>query len=171
MLPKLVLTDIDGVWTDAGMYYDESGNEFKKFNTYDSAGVLFCRELNIPVGIITGENSKAVKRRSDKLKVDYLYLGAKNKLKLITELCKDLNITLKDVAYIGDDINDLQLLKKVGFSAVPSTAPEYMKEVVDVILSKKGGEGVFREFVELILSKNSINILDLVNTLTNKHNQ
>ncbi|CAL2088806.1 HAD-IIIA family hydrolase [Tenacibaculum sp. 190524A05c] len=172
MLPKLVLTDIDGVWTDAGMYYDEQGNEFKKFNTYDSAGILFCKELNIPTGIITGENSKAVKRRAEKLKVDYLYLAAKNKLELIENLCDSLSITLKDVAYIGDDINDFQLLKNVGFSAVPSSAPDYIKDDVDVVLHKKGGEGVFREFVELILKKNNINIKELVETITiNKFKQ
>ncbi|CAM1360261.1 KdsC family phosphatase [Tenacibaculum xiamenense] len=162
MLPKLVLTDIDGVWTDGGMYYDEAGNEFKKFNTYDSAGVLFCRNLDIPIGIVTGENSKAVKRRGEKLKIDHVFLGITNKVKVITSLVKELNIEMKDVAYIGDDINDYQLLKKVGLSAVPSSAPEYMKEIVDVVLTKKGGEGVFREFVELILKNNNIRVLELL---------
>ena len=79
---KLFLTDIDGVWTDGGMYYDENGNEFKKFNTSDSAGVLFCKLSKIEVGIITGENSKAVKRRADKLKIKYCYLGIKDKVKV-----------------------------------------------------------------------------------------
>ena len=75
MLPKLILTDIDGVWTDGGMYYDAGNVELKKFNTYDSAGVLFAHNLHIPVGIITGENTQIVQRRADKLKVDYCYLG------------------------------------------------------------------------------------------------
>ena len=68
---KLILTDIDGVWTDGGMYYDQTGNEWKKFHTYDSAGVLFAHQLNIPVGIITGESTEIVRRRAEKLKVDF----------------------------------------------------------------------------------------------------
>ena len=83
MLPKLILTDIDGVWTDGGMYYDQTGNEWKKFHTYDSAGVLLAHECNIPVGIITGENTEIVQRRAEKLKIDYLFQGVKNQLRLI----------------------------------------------------------------------------------------
>lgn len=162
MLPKLILTDIDGVWTDAGMYYDEEGNELKKFNTYDSAGVLFSKMIGIPVGIITGEGAKSVKRRAEKLKIDFLFLNAKDKVEIVKELCNELNIELSDVAYIGDDINDFNLLRLVGFSGAPSSAPVYMKEIVDVVLSKKGGEGVFREFVELILTNNNINIIELL---------
>lgn len=163
MLPKLILTDIDGVWTDGGMYYDEKGNEFKKFNTYDSAGVLFCKLLKIPFGIITGENSKSVKRRAEKLKIAHLFLGVKNKVDVVTDLCNSLSITLEDVAYIGDDINDFNLLKKVGLSACPNSAPDYIKEIVDWKLDKKGGEGVFREFVEKILIANEISLLNLLN--------
>ncbi|TNJ47050.1 HAD-IIIA family hydrolase [Tamlana fucoidanivorans] len=161
MLPKLILTDIDGVWTDGGMYYDEQGNEFKKFNTYDSAGVLFSRQLNIPCGIITGENSKAVKRRGEKLKMDYVYLGIKDKVSIAEDLIKDLNINWEDVAFIGDDINDYDLLQKVGLSACPSSAPVYIKKVVKWNLTRKGGEGVFREFVEKILIENRIEIIEL----------
>ena len=102
MLPKLILTDIDGVWTDGGMYYDATGIELKKFNTYDSAGVLFAHFLHIPVGIITGENTEIVQRRADKLKVDYCYLGAKDKISIVKSLCAELSITLAEVAYIGD---------------------------------------------------------------------
>lgn len=172
MLPKLVLTDIDGVWTDAGMYYDELGNEFKKFNTYDSAGILFCKELCIPTCIITGENSKAVKRRAEKLKVDHLFLGAKNKLELIKKLCSDLKIEIKDVAFLGDDINDFELLQNVGFSAVPKSAPKYIQQVVDVVLTKNGGEGVFREFIEYIIKINNINIIDILDNINiKKYNQ
>ena len=104
MLPKLILTDIDGVWTDGGMYYDQTGNEWKKFNTSDSAGVLFAHRLNIPVGIITGEDTQIVARRSDKLHIDYLFQNSKDKLAITQTLCEELHITLKDVAYIGDDI-------------------------------------------------------------------
>ncbi|MBN2487002.1 MAG: HAD-IIIA family hydrolase [Bacteroidales bacterium] len=151
MLPKLVITDIDGVWTDGGMYYDQTGNEWKKFNTYDSAGVLFCKKLNIPVAIITGENTEIVKRRAEKLKIDYLFMGVSNKLEIANQLCKKLNIALTDVAFIGDDLNDIELLKAVGLSAVPNSAPEYIKSIAKHCLKKNGGEGVFREFVEFLL--------------------
>ena len=145
---KLVLTDIDGVWTDGGMYYDQTGNEFKKFNTYDSAGVLWCRMAGIKVGILTGEVTDMVQRRADKLKVDYLFQGTKNKLEIVQELCEEIGISLEEVAYCGDDLNDMQVLEAVGFSACPSSAPKYVQKIVDQVLTKKGGEGVFREFVE-----------------------
>ncbi|MBQ8223219.1 MAG: HAD-IIIA family hydrolase [Bacteroidales bacterium] len=149
--PKLILTDIDGVWTDGGMYYDQTGNEWKKFHTYDSAGVLFAHQNDIPVGIITGEDTEIVARRAAKLKVDYLFQGVKNKLEIAENLCKELNISLDEVAYIGDDLGDVELLKNVGISATPNSAPEYIKKYSQMVMSKNGGEGVFREFVEKIL--------------------
>lgn len=154
--PKLILTDIDGVWTDGGMYYDQEGMELKKFHTYDSAGVLFAHQLGIPVGILTGEDTNIVKRRADKLKVDYLYLGCKDKVTVAKDLCSKLGITLADVAYVGDDLNDIALLKLVGWAGVPSSAPEYVKNLANVLLVKKGGEGVFREFVENILDMKAL---------------
>ena len=151
MKPKLIITDIDGVWTDGGMYYDQTGNEWKKFNTSDSAGVLFCRLKKIPVAIITGEETEIVKRRAGKLKVDFLVQGSKNKLKDASKLCEELNISLADVAFIGDDINDIELLGKVGFSACPQNAPTYIKTRVKLITASHGGSGAFREFVEKVL--------------------
>lgn len=161
-LPKLILTDIDGVWTDGGMYYDQTGNEWKKFNTSDSAGVLFCKKLNIPVGIITGEQTEIVKRRAEKLKIDFLHQGISDKLTVAKNICHELGITLNDVAYIGDDIGDIQLLKSVGFSCSPNNAPHYIKELVHFTTQKNGGEGAFREFVEYIFINNQINLLDLI---------
>lgn len=155
-LPKLVVTDIDGVWTDGGMYYTESGDQFKRFNTYDSAGVVFCRLLGIPVAIITGEPSMAVKRRAEKLKIDYCHTGVTDKLSVLEALCRDLGVSLAEVAYIGDDLNDMGVLPRVGYSACPSGAPDYVKQMVSVVLTKKGGEGVFREFVERILEANGV---------------
>jgi len=150
-LPKLILTDIDGVWTDGGMYYDQTGNEWKKFHTYDSAGVIIAHKLQIPVGIITGEDTQIVKRRADKLKVDYLFQGIKDKLSVAKQLIAEMQITFDEVAYIGDDLNDVQLLKEVGFAGVPPNAPDYVKCYGNIPLSKSGGEGVFREFVEQIV--------------------
>ncbi len=155
-LPKLVITDIDGVWTDGGMYYDNFDNEFKKFNTSDSAGVLFLKLLNIPTVIITGENSNIVKRRADKLQIKHCYLGVKNKLQLVENLLLDFNLTWSEIAFIGDDINDLKVLEKVGFSSAPENAPVYIKNAVNYVTHKKGGEGAFRDFVEKILHENDL---------------
>nr|WP_315162603.1 HAD hydrolase family protein [uncultured Flavobacterium sp.] len=150
-LPKLILTDIDGVWTDGGMYYDNTGNEFKKYNTSDSAGVLFCRLLEIPVGIITGEKNDIVINRAQKLNIDLLFMGIKNKLQVVEDLSSKLNIAMSEIAYIGDDINDIQVLKAVGISACPSDAPIYVKKHCNLVLNKAGGNGVFREFIERII--------------------
>jgi 3-deoxy-D-glycero-D-galacto-nononate 9-phosphatase len=169
MLPKLVITDIDGVWTDGGMYYDQTGNEWKKFNTSDSAGVLFCRMLSIPVAIITGEDTPIVSRRANKLKIPYLYQGVSDKMAVAEKLCSELDITLADVAYIGDDIGDMTLLQCVGFSCAPSNAPQYVQSIVSHVTIKKGGDGAFREFVEHILEKNGVDLATLVMEYTRRH--
>ena len=153
MLPKIILTDIDGVWTDGGMYYDENTAELKKFNTSDSGGVLFCKLLGIEVGIITGENSNIVKRRADKLKIDICCTGIKDKVKCVQDIIGG-KYAWNEVAYIGDDINDINLLKMVGIKGVPNNAPDYVKKYATIRLNKNGGEGVFREFVEAILKEN-----------------
>ncbi|MDH6358235.1 HAD-IIIA family hydrolase [Parabacteroides sp. PF5-9] len=152
-LPQLILTDIDGVWTDGGMYYDQTGNEWKKFHTYDSAGVMMAHKLNIPVGIITGENTQIVARRAEKLKIDFLFQGVKDKVVVAQQLIDKLGISFEDVAYIGDDLNDVALLKKVGIAGVPENAPDYVKVYRTIETKKKGGEGVFREFVEEIINQ------------------
>ena len=150
-LPKIFITDIDGVWTDGGMYYDQTGNEWKKFNTSDSAGVLFAHKLDIPVAIITGEDTEIVKRRATKLKIEHLFQGIKNKVQVAEHLCEVYNIQFSDMAYIGDDIGDLPLLKLVGWAAAPANASDYIKKEVQYITKKAGGEGAFREFVEWII--------------------
>lgn len=151
---KVFLTDVDGVLTDAGMYYTESGDEFKKFNTHDGMAFTMLREHNIKTGMVTSEQTKIVENRARKLKVDYLYQGVKNdgKLAAAKEICEKEGITLSEVAYIGDDINCLPLLKAVGVAACPSNAVKLVKEIPGIIqLKTKGGEGAVREFVELIL--------------------
>jgi len=147
---KLVLTDIDGVWTDGGMYYDQYGNELKKFHTYDSGGVLICHRLGVPVGIITGEETKIVSNRAKKLHIDYLFQGVVDKLLTANNLCKKLKIELCEVAYIGDDINDLSLLRAVGISGAPWNAHIRVLNNVKIITQLSGGMGAFREFVEKI---------------------
>lgn len=150
---KLVITDIDGVWTDGGMYYDNHGNEFKKFNTSDSAGVMMLRSLNIPLAIITGEDTEIVRRRAEKLNVNYLFMGVRNKLQIATDLCNELGISLDETAYIGDDINDVPLLKAVGLSATPANSPAYVRKLAMWQLSRNGGDGVFREFIEKLVNE------------------
>ena len=152
MLPKLFITDIDGVWTDGGMYYTAEGDVMKRFSVKDGWGVIFLRHLGIPVAIKTGENSQIVARRAEKLKITHCYLGVKDKLSLARRLCDELEISLRDVAFIGDDINDLPLLREVGFSGCPDNTPFYVKKNVRFIGTKHGGEGAFREFVETILA-------------------
>lgn len=150
---KVIFTDIDGVWTDGGMYYTEGGDEFKKFNVMDGVGVLLAREAGKEIVIITGENSKCVSNRANKLKINKCYLGVRNKLDLAIKIAKELNVSLSECAFIGDEINDHILLKKVGFSACPSSAPSYTKEIVDQVVESKGGYGAFKNFVIAILEK------------------
>lgn len=162
-LPKLVITDIDGVWTDGGMFYDNHQGEWKKFNTADSVGVLYLKLLNIPTAIMTGEDTLIVKRRAEKLKIEHTHLGVSDKVKVAKGLIEKLNISFEDVAFIGDEVNDLELLKKVGFSAAPQNASKLVKNSVDLNLDTAGGNGAFRAFVLCILEKNGISELELYN--------
>ena len=152
---KLFGTDVDGVLTDAGMYYDNKGNELKKFNTQDGMSFKLLRENGIKSAIITSEDTNIVKNRSKKLNVDYLYqsVSGKNKLDVIKEICIKENIHLSEVAYIGDDINDLEALSVVGLAACPGNATQSIKNIENIIhLKKSGGEGAVREFVEIIIA-------------------
>lgn len=153
---KLFLTDVDGTLTDAGMYYGENGEEFKKFNTHDGKGFELLRNAGIRTGILTSENTKIVKNRAKKLKVDFLYQGITNlsKLECAKDICEKLDISLDEVAYIGDDINCKELLEKVGYAACPSNALNEVKQIKNIInLNKKGGEGAVREFIDFLLDK------------------
>lgn len=153
---KLFLTDVDGVLTDAGMYYSENGDELKKFNTHDGMGFRLLRESGIKTGIITSENTKIVENRAKKLNVDYLYQGKREggKLEVAKEICEKEGITLEEVAYIGDDINCFDLLSSVGFAACPANALPKIKSIPGIMLLRKcGGDGAVREFVEWILAQ------------------
>ncbi|MCD8292847.1 MAG: HAD-IIIA family hydrolase, partial [Prevotellaceae bacterium] len=143
MLPKLVITDIDGVWTDGGMYYTADGDIMKRFSVKDGWGVIFLRSLGIPVAIMTGEQTQIVQKRADKLKIKYCCLGVKDKVEQAKALCRELGITLNDVAFIGDDVNDLPLLRLVGFSGAPVNTPQYVKREVNYVTTTHGGYGAF----------------------------
>jgi len=148
---KLFLTDVDGVLTDSGMYYSETGDECKKFNTRDGMAFELLREAGIKTGIITTENTKIVGNRAKKLNADYLVQGRNpgGKLASAKEICMKEGISLDEVAYIGDDVNCYDLLEAVGLKACPADACEKVKHISGInILAKKGGEGAVREFVE-----------------------
>lgn len=147
---KLFITDVDGTLTDGGMYYSENGDELKKFNTRDGMGLQLLQKKGIKVGIVTSENTQMVERRAAKLKVDYLRQGKRDggKLSVVQEICKEMNITMQEVAYIGDDVNCKDLLMSVGLAACPSDAMDEIKAIPNiVIMTKKGGDGCVREFI------------------------
>lgn len=148
---KLVATDIDGVWTDAKMYYSPNGDFMKAFSAYDGMAVSLLKEKNIEVMILTGEKTKMVKKRAEKLKIKHCYQGEKDKLSRLKKVCKIMKISLKNVAFIGDDLNDLEALKSVGLSALTANSPILQKFVPDFITTREGGNGAFREFADLIL--------------------
>ncbi len=152
MVIKLFATDVDGTMTDACMYYAEDGLELKKFNFRDGMGFKLLRDAGIKTAIITSECTNIVKKRADKLKVDYLSMGTWTKLDFVKNICAELNISLDEVAYIGDDINDLELLAAVKFKACPADAVKKVKEIPGIkILEHRGGDGAVREFIEFLL--------------------
>lgn len=154
---KLLLSDVDGTLTDGGMYYSEKGDELKKFNTRDGMGFRLLREKGIKTGIITSEDRELNIRRSEKLGLDFLVQGKMNigKLDAVKDICNQNNILLSQVAYIGDDINDIELLKSVGFAACPSDANKFVRAIPTIhVMSCRGGEGCVRELVELLLENN-----------------
>ena len=149
---KLFATDVDGVLTDAGMYYGESGEELKKFNTRDGMGIKLLQADGVLVAIITGEQTKIVTRRAKKLGIGEVFQGAKDKVSVLTHLSKKLRIPFEHMAYMGDDVNDLGALEKVGYAAAPADCVDQVSQVVHYICQKKGGEGAVREVIDMILA-------------------
>lgn len=151
---KLFISDVDGTLTDGGMYYSEKGDELKKFNTRDGMGFQLLREHGIKTAIITSENTSIVSNRAKKLKIDYLVQGSKNigKLEAAIGICRQEKISLSQIAYIGDDINCINLLSNVGYAACPADACYKVKSVSGIkIMTKKGGEGAVREFIDSLI--------------------
>ena len=148
---RLFATDVDGVLTDAGMYYSESGEELKKFNTRDGMGIKLLQRAGIITAIVTQERTKLVARRGEKLMIPEVHQGVMDKLALVREMVERLGLSMEEVAYIGDDVNDVATLKAVGFSATPADGMPQAAAVVDYVCAKKGGEGAVREIIEMIL--------------------
>ena len=149
---KLMGTDIDGVWTDSKMYVTPEGEWMKAFSTYDGMATAMLRDKEIIVAILTGENSDVVLARSEKLQIDEVYVDEHEKLKRLTYLTKKYDITMDEVAYIGDDVNDLEVLKAVGFSALAGNSPIQDQFTPDYVTTRHGGNGAFREFADIILN-------------------
>lgn len=149
---KMFLTDCDGCLTDGGMYYSESGDEFKKFNTKDGMGLANLMKSGVITGIITKENTDMVRRRAEKLRLNELHMGVVDKLAVARDLCNKYNISMDEVAYVGDDLNDIELLQAVGFSASVNNALPDAKNAADYVTSKNGGDGAVREVADLILT-------------------
>ena len=152
---RLFATDVDGVLTDAGMYYAESGDEWKKFNTRDGMGIKLLQKAGLVTAIVTQERTKIVARRAEKLTIPEVHQGVMDKLAVVREMAGRYGLTLEQVAYIGDDINDLETLKAVGFSATPADGMPQVASAVHHVCRKKGGEGAVREVIDMILSAQS----------------
>lgn len=154
---KLLLTDCDGVLTDAGVYYTAHGEEMKRFSMRDGMGVERLRKLaKVEVGIVTGENSLPVAQRAKKLNITELHLGCKDKVRTLLSIAETNKLGLEEIAFIGDDVNDEAVLKMVGLSACPADAMQEIKDIADYRCHNYGGHGAFREFAELIIKAKTV---------------
>jgi len=148
---RLFATDVDGVLTDAGMYYSESGEELKKFNTRDGMGIKLLQKAGLITALVTQEQTKLVARRGEKLMIPEVHQGVMDKLSVVREMVERNGVTMDQVVYMGDDINDLSTLQAVGFSATPADGLPQVRAAVHYVCTKKGGEGAVREIIEMIL--------------------
>lgn len=149
---RLLISDVDGVLTDAGMYYSEQGEFGKKFNTRDGMGIKMLQQKNIPVAVITGEDTPIVKTRMKKLGVRHVYMGITNKAEIVKKLSKKLSVPLENIAYVGDDVNDVSALKIVGMPIAVADAAEDVKHHAFYVTRARGGEGAIREVCDMILT-------------------
>lgn len=146
---KIFLSDVDGVLTDAGMYYSEKGDELKKFCTYDGMGFRLLQKQGIKVGVLTSEDRELNRRRAKKLNLDFDFHGVSDKLKFVKDLCQKENLGLDQISYIGDDINCHELLSQVGLAFCPKNSVDKIKNIPGVIeINKNGGDGAVRQLVE-----------------------
>jgi len=155
---KLVLTDNDGVWTDTGVYYSDAGEIMKRFSIRDGMGVERLRDCGVETGIITGEVSGSLKKRAEKLQITKLYLGIKDKSKKLDEILSETGLKIDEIAYIGDDYNDFEVIKVVtqfGLTAAPQDAMPKIIESVTYHCKMNGGQGAFRDFAEWIITLRS----------------
>ena len=164
---KVFITDVDGVLTDGGILYDNQGMEFKKYNVKDGLIVQHLKKAGFLVGAITGRASQVVENRCEELRFDFHYHGVKDKFKKLSELLETMELTLDEVAYLGDDLIDLPVLTKVGLSIAPADALPYVCAAVDYVSPLSGGKGVFREVADLLLHAKG-QLVPLVDNLVKK---
>ena len=146
---KFLGLDVDGTLTDGGMYYTESGEEFKRFDTKDGRGIIELQKQGVEVGLLSsGFKTKIIEGRAKTLSLEKFYVGTDPKIDILQQWCKEMGIDMNEVAYIGDDINDRDIINAVGFTACPADAMPSIKKIVDVVLVNKGGYGCVREFIE-----------------------
>ena len=150
---KLVLLDVDGTLTDGGIYRGNNGEELKRFNVKDGYAIVNAQKLGIEFGIITGRKSELVEIRAKELKIKYLYQGISEKTVVLEEIIKKDGLLKEEIAYMGDDLNDLLIMKQVGLSGTPKDAVDEVIQVADFVSKKNGGSGAVREFIEHILKK------------------
>ncbi|MES2588187.1 MAG: HAD-IIIA family hydrolase [Bacteroidota bacterium] len=146
---KLLILDVDGVMTDGGMFYTENGDQMKKFNAKDGMGIMHLMKSGVKIGVISsGFYGETIRKRAQILGIELCHVGREPKMDILNSWCENLGITLQEVAMIGDDVNDLEVMKNIAFSACPSDAVKEIKSHVDLILTKKGGEGCVRELID-----------------------
>lgn len=153
---KLIVLDVDGTMTDSRITYSENGDEIKSFNVKDGLAIASWRKLGRQVAIITGRSSAIVARRAKELRIEHFYQGIHNKKEVLESLMEKLDLTMENVAAIGDDLNDLQMLKAVEISFVPRDASAYVDKMANVILTKRGGDGAVREMIEYLIKKEGL---------------
>lgn len=162
---KLLICDVDGTLTDGGMYYSKNGEEMKKFNTKDAFGIEILEKIGISTILLTRENSLIVKQRAKKIKIKKLISGCENKISAVEKLTQRYGIKFNQIAYIGDDLNDYNVMKNVGFSACPSDANYQIKKISKYVCDSKGGDGAVREFIDYILFNKKIKLKDVIKIL------
>lgn len=153
---RLVATDVDGVLTDGGLYYSDSGEQAKKFNAWDGLGLVLLKQAGLVTAVITMDQTPLVKIRAAKLGISDVHQGVKDKLAVLKELSLKYGIPLEEIAYVGDDITDLPALRAVGFSAAPANGREPVRKKVRYVCKAKGGEGAVREVADLILAAQGV---------------
>ena len=150
---KLVLLDVDGTLTDGGIYRGNNGEELKRFNVKDVYAIVNAQKLGIEFGIITGRKSELVEIRSNELKIKYLYQGISEKTVILKEIMQKTGLKKEEIAYMGDDLNDILIMKQSGLTGAPKDAADEVIQIADFVSEKNGGSGAVREFVEYILKK------------------
>ena len=153
---ELIVLDVDGTMTNSHITYSEHGDEIKSFNVKDGLAIASWRQLGKQVAIITGRSSEIVARRAKELRIEHFYQGIHNKKEVLESLLEKLDLTMANVAAIGDDLNDLQMLKAAEVSFVPRDASAYVDKIATVVLSKRGGDGAVREMIEYLITKEGL---------------